>query len=45
MGLLWHTIDLFLAGNPHAERLLDELELELADRTHLAVGFAVSAMR
>jgi len=45
MGLLWHTIDLFLAGDPHAERRLEELELELADRAHLAVGFAVSAMR
>ncbi|MFI9381426.1 BTAD domain-containing putative transcriptional regulator [Kutzneria sp. NPDC052558] len=45
MGLLWHTVDQFLAGNPHAERLLDELEQELAGRDHLAVGFAASAMR
>ncbi|REH45914.1 BTAD domain-containing putative transcriptional regulator [Kutzneria buriramensis] len=45
MGLLWHTIDLFMAADPHAERRLGELEHLLADREHLAVGFAVTAMR
>jgi DNA-binding SARP family transcriptional activator len=45
MGLLWHTVDLFLAGDPHAERRLVELERELAERNHLAVGFVAGALR
>jgi DNA-binding SARP family transcriptional activator len=45
MGLLWHTVDLFLAADPHAERRLGELEAALTEHGHLAVGFAVSSMR
>jgi hypothetical protein len=44
MGLLWRTVDLFLAGDPHAERRLAELRARLAEREHLAVGFVVSAV-
>ncbi|GIJ45391.1 hypothetical protein Val02_22770 [Virgisporangium aliadipatigenens] len=44
MGLLWRTVDLFLAGDPHAERRLVELRAQLATRDHLAVGFVVSAV-
>lgn len=45
MGLLWHTIDLFLAADPHAERRLSELEEVLAEGENLAIGFAADAMR
>jgi DNA-binding SARP family transcriptional activator len=45
MGLLWHTIDLFLEADPHAERRLGELENVLAEGEHLAVRFATSAIR
>lgn len=44
MGLLWQTVDMFLEGDPHAERCLAELRGLLAERDHLAVGFVVSAM-
>ncbi|MGW7426077.1 hypothetical protein ACWGJB_39695 [Streptomyces sp. NPDC054813] len=44
MGLLWQTVDLFLDGDPHAERRLAELRDLLAERDHLAVGFVVSAI-
>ncbi|NUR86010.1 MAG: hypothetical protein HOY71_18170 [Nonomuraea sp.] len=44
MGLLWRTVDLFLAGNPHAERSLGELRSLLSSQGHLAVGFVVSAI-
>lgn len=44
MGLLWQTVDMFLDGDPHAERCLSELRGLLAERDHLAVGFVVSAM-
>jgi hypothetical protein len=44
MGLLWYTVDLFLAADPHAERRLEELRGLLADGDHLAVGFVVSAI-
>ncbi|MEU0034197.1 hypothetical protein [Streptomyces sp. NPDC006333] len=44
MGLLWRTVDMFLDGDPHAERCLSELRGLLAERDHLAVGFVVSAM-
>jgi len=44
MGLLWLTVDLFLDGDPHAERRLAELRAQLATLDHLAVGFVVSAM-
>ncbi len=44
MGLLWHTVDSFTDGDPHAERLLGELRDQLEQREHLAIGFVVSAM-
>ncbi|MGI5134907.1 hypothetical protein [Streptomyces sp. CA-106110] len=44
MGLLWQTVDLFLDGDPHAERCLAELRDLLAQQDHLAVGFVVSAI-
>ncbi|MFG2946436.1 hypothetical protein [Streptomyces adustus] len=44
MGLLWQTVDMFLDGDPHAERCLAELRGLLNERDHLAVGFVVSAM-
>jgi DNA-binding SARP family transcriptional activator len=44
MGLLWHTVDLFLAAHPHAERRLDELREILAEGEFLAVGFVASAI-
>jgi DNA-binding SARP family transcriptional activator len=45
LGLFWHTVDLFLAADPHAERRLGELEDALAEGNHLAIGFAVNAIR
>jgi tetratricopeptide (TPR) repeat protein len=44
MGLLWQTVDMFLDGEPHAERRLGELRDLLAERDHLAAGFVVSAI-
>ncbi|SEO47042.1 hypothetical protein SAMN05216267_102786 [Actinacidiphila rubida] len=44
MGLLWQTVDMFLDGDPHAERCLAELRELLTERDHLAVGFVASAM-
>ncbi|MGW3247230.1 hypothetical protein [Streptomyces sp. NPDC001070] len=44
MGLLWQTVDMFLDGDPHAERCLAELRGLLAEQDHLAVGFVVNAM-
>ncbi|MFF3559504.1 hypothetical protein ACFYXS_05625 [Streptomyces sp. NPDC002574] len=44
MGLLWQTVDMFLDGDPHAERCLAELRGVLAEEDHLAVGFVVNAM-
>ncbi|WP_246266897.1 hypothetical protein [Nonomuraea typhae] len=44
MGLMWRTVDMFLAGHPHAERSLDELRALLDEADHLAVGFIVSAV-
>ncbi|KAA9158748.1 AfsR/SARP family transcriptional regulator [Amycolatopsis acidicola] len=45
MGLLWHTVDLFLAADRHAERRLAELELALAENDFLAARFTTEAMR
>ena len=45
MGLLWHTVDLFLGAHPHAERRLEELRRALAEGDFLAVGFVVSALQ
>jgi hypothetical protein len=44
VGLLWRTVDLFLAADPHAERSLAELRAALAVKDHLAVGFVVAAI-
>jgi hypothetical protein len=44
MGLLWHTVDLFLGGEPHAERRLGELRGLLSQDSHLAVGYVVGAI-
>ncbi|WP_308168144.1 hypothetical protein [Nonomuraea sp. NEAU-A123] len=44
MGLLWRTVDLVLAADPHAERALAELRGLLSKEDHLAVGFVVDAM-
>lgn len=44
MGLMWQTVDLFHAGDPHAERRLEELRGLLEVQDHRAVGFVVSAM-
>ncbi|MFB4302461.1 hypothetical protein [Actinomadura sp. NTSP31] len=44
MGLLWHAVDLFLVGDPHAERSLQELRALLAGRDHLAAGFVLGSL-
>ena len=43
-GLLWLSVDLLLAGEPHAVRHLAELRRLLAETDHLAVGFVVAAI-
>jgi DNA-binding SARP family transcriptional activator len=45
MGLLWHTVDLFLAADPHAERSLGELADVLAQGGNQAVEFVAAAVR
>jgi hypothetical protein len=44
MGLLWLSVDLLLAGDPHVERRLAELRELLAEEDHLAIGFVLSAI-
>ncbi|MEV4356118.1 hypothetical protein [Nonomuraea sp. NPDC049625] len=44
MGLLWRTVDLYLAADPHAERGLAELRGLLTGHDHLAVGYVVEAI-
>ncbi|SEG40032.1 hypothetical protein SAMN05444920_102881 [Nonomuraea solani] len=44
MGLLWRTVDLYLAADPHAERCLAELRRLLDEHAHLAIGYVVSAI-
>ncbi|MBE1586028.1 hypothetical protein ACFPOI_45010 [Nonomuraea angiospora] len=44
MGLLWRTVDLYLAADPHAERGLEELRGLLAGHDHLAVGYVADAI-
>jgi hypothetical protein len=44
MGLLYQTVNLFLAGRPHAHRRLAELRAELGRGEHLAVGYVVAAI-
>jgi len=41
LGILWHVIDLFLAGDLLAKRRLEELRRELSREDHLAVGYVV----
>ncbi|MBW8486835.1 hypothetical protein K1Y72_31010 [Actinomadura sp. PM05-2] len=43
-GLLWHACDLFLAGDPHAERSLGELRGLLDRRDHRAARFVLRAL-
>lgn len=43
-GLLWQVADLFMDGDPHAERRLGELRAMLAEGEHLAVGYVARAM-
>lgn len=45
MGLLWRTVDLFMLGDPHAERSFAELSGCGQTERNAAVGFVVSAMR
>ncbi|RVX43311.1 hypothetical protein EDD27_5986 [Nonomuraea polychroma] len=44
MGLLWRTVDLYLAADPHAGRCLEELRGLLHEHAHLAVGYVVNAI-
>ncbi|MDG6109997.1 hypothetical protein Daura_20770 [Dactylosporangium aurantiacum] len=44
IGLLWHTVDRFLAGDRHAERSLQELRTLLRRKPHEAIGYVVQAM-
>ncbi|MFG1615631.1 hypothetical protein ACGFI3_22955 [Nonomuraea wenchangensis] len=44
MGLMWRTVDLFLAADPHAERCLEELRELLREHGDLAVGYVVNAI-
>jgi hypothetical protein len=44
MGMLWHTVDLFLDGDPHAERGLAELRDLVAEQEHRAVEFVICAV-
>ncbi|PRY34751.1 hypothetical protein CLV43_11527 [Umezawaea tangerina] len=45
MGLLWRTVDLFLLGDPHAERSLAELSGSEAAERNGAVSFARVGMQ
>lgn len=45
MGVVWDTVDRFLAADPHAERRLGELEDLLAARKHLAAGFVAASLK
>ena len=44
MGVVWDTVDQFLAADPHAERRLSELKDLLAARKHLAAGFVAASL-
>lgn len=45
MGLLWRTVDLFLLGDPHADRSLAELSNSEAVRRNAAVAFIRTGFR
>ncbi len=44
LGLLRRAVDLFMAGDPHAERGLAELRGMLNQQNHLAIGYVVRAI-
>jgi hypothetical protein len=44
VGVLWHAVDAYSAGDPHSGRLLAELRDILSQRGNRAVGFVVSAI-
>ncbi|HYO17575.1 MAG TPA: hypothetical protein VES02_02770 [Dermatophilaceae bacterium] len=44
MGLLWRTVDLFLLGDPTAERSLSELRSALTAGGHLACRFVLASL-
>ena len=44
MGVLWHTVDLVLEADSHAERNLTELRALLADENNLAVSYVLEAI-
>jgi len=44
MGMLWQAVDLFLAGDPHAERHLAQVRDLVVRNDHLAVGYVVNAI-
>lgn len=45
MGLTWRTIDLVLAGDPHADRAIQELHQLAEARSHAATRYVVLALR
>jgi hypothetical protein len=44
LGLLWQSVDMFLDGDRHAQRRLNELRGALAEAGHLAIGYVLDAM-
>jgi hypothetical protein len=44
LGLMWRSVGLLKAADPHAERSLGELRALLASQDHLAVGFVARAV-
>ena len=44
MGLLWRTVDLFLLGDPGAERSLGDLRLRAAEHDFLVGNYVVAAI-
>jgi DNA-binding SARP family transcriptional activator len=43
-GMLWLTVDQFLAGNPHAERSFTRLREAIRQQDHQAFGFVAAAV-
>jgi surface antigen len=44
MGMLWQTVDVFLAGEAHAQRRLNELRQVLDVEDHCAIRYVVDAI-
>jgi hypothetical protein len=44
LGLLWQCVDMFLDGDRHAQRRLNELRDALKEADHLAIGYVLDAM-